>query len=242
MRALLLAITVLFSPAALAFQAASLGPAKLGVRCEGRSWLVARPSSDAIAGCPAFLTSALRSTLRDIPEGPGADGTKAGTRGRDETAQRGLPILSEQMDRRSVLISTPSSALLASVLPFLGVDEAQAASEEPVIVIGAGGGTGKECVKYLLTKGIGVKTLVRSKVTSKGEQVAFEAKGSSMLEEVLADVTSQKAMTEAIAGSRAVIFAASASKKGGDPKVGSVCVCVCVCVCVYVCVCDQACS
>ena len=83
------------------------------------------------------------------------------------------------------------------------------------VKVGAGGGTGKECVEYLISSGLPVKTLVRAKVTSKGEEVVFEGKD---LLEVVADVTSKTSMMESIAGSRAVIFAASASKKGGDPQ------------------------
>ena len=45
-------------------------------------------------------------------------------------------------------------------------------------------GTGKECVNYLLAKGAEVKTLVRSKLTSKGEEVTFRTDGNSMPEEV----------------------------------------------------------
>jgi hypothetical protein len=126
-----------------------------------------------------------------------------------------------RLDRRAAAIAAPEVLLKSAAalgLFVLGSKEVLGAPVQgPVCVIGAGGGTGKACVDYLISSGLPVKTLVRAKVTSKGEEVVFEGKGTDILE-VVADVTSPTSMMESIAGSRAVIFAASASKKGGDPQ------------------------
>ena len=51
--------------------------------------------------------------------------------------QHGLPWLSDRIDRRSALVSTPLSVALA----LFGASETQASSSKgPIIVIGAGGG------------------------------------------------------------------------------------------------------
>jgi putative NADH-flavin reductase len=125
------------------------------------------------------------------------------------------------LERRKV-VQAPISLVLASVFGVAAAPSGSVAKVDPtrpVVVIGAGGGTGKECVNALLRRGLPVRSLVRAKVTSKGEEVAFQsATDESLLEEVIADVTSKQSMAEATKGSRAVIFAASASKKGGDPQ------------------------
>jgi putative NADH-flavin reductase len=125
------------------------------------------------------------------------------------------------LERRKVL-QAPVSLVLASVLCVAAAPSGSVANvdpKRPVVVIGAGGGTGKECVNALLRRGLAVRSLVRAKVTSKGEEVAFQAAtDESLLEEVIADVTSKQSVAQATKGARAVIFAASASKKGGDPQ------------------------
>lgn len=124
------------------------------------------------------------------------------------------------LERRKVL-QAPVSLVLASVLGVAAPSGSVANVDppRPVVVIGAGGGTGKECVNALLRRGLPVRSLVRAKVTSKGEEVAFQVTtDESLLEEVIADVTSKQSMAQATKGARAVIFAASASKKGGDPQ------------------------
>ena len=122
---------------------------------------------------------------------------------------------------RRKLLKAPPSLILSTVLGLglAAADEAQAAAGGgPVAVIGAGGGTGRECVNALLRRGLCVRTIVRSKVTSKGEDVAFQVDDTRLVEEVIADVTSKESMSQSLKGAKAVIFAASASKKGGDPQ------------------------
>jgi putative NADH-flavin reductase len=131
-----------------------------------------------------------------------------------------LDSLGASMDRRDAL-KTPLSLLLSAVLgpATLGPFSAEAADlPGPVVVVGASGGTGKECVNALLERGQAVRSIVRNKVNSKGQEAIFQAEDDSLLEEMVADVTSKKSMKESLAGSSAVIFAASASKKGGDPE------------------------
>lgn len=42
-----------------------------------------------------------------------------------------------------------------------------------LILLGVGGGTGKECVEALRRRGVPVKAVVRNEVNSKGEKVSF---------------------------------------------------------------------
>ena len=80
----------------------------------------------------------------------------------------------------------------------------------PVLVLGANGGTGKECVKALLEHG---RTCIAT--TRSGD---FDYPLSPGLSSTAADVTSYQSLTTAMSKQPlgAVIFAASASPKGGD--------------------------
>lgn len=86
------------------------------------------------------------------------------------------------------------------------------------VVVGAGRATGKECVNALLKRGMAVRAVARSPVTSKGKDVAYEAADASLLTQMYADVTKPETLAPVIKGARGVIFAASSSKKGGNPE------------------------
>ncbi len=113
--------------------------------------------------------------------------------------------------RRSFLIGA-SGTIAAATLSLQ--QPALAADKQPVCVIGCNGRTGTEVVKYLLAKNQPVKATSRT-----GEYYdAASAPEGAMLEQLMCDVTDNKSVQLACAGSSAVIFAASASKAGGTPS------------------------
>jgi len=85
----------------------------------------------------------------------------------------------------------------------------------PFCVIGANGKTGTKCVQDILSRGMPVKA------TSRGG-IYYEAEGSEtknpLLLPTICDVTMPSSIDSAVKGTRAVIFAASASKQGGTPS------------------------
>jgi Nucleoside-diphosphate-sugar epimerases len=84
----------------------------------------------------------------------------------------------------------------------------------PICIIGANGKTGSECVGACLARGIPVVATTRG-----GVYTGNYANTSSelLIGNAICDVTLPNTITDAIKGSRAVIFAASASKAGGTP-------------------------
>ena len=123
--------------------------------------------------------------------------------------------------RRSFVVKTAS--LLSSfvvmsedmgemVPPAMAEEEMAAAvpdvSSFPICVLGANGRTGTECVQACLSRSLPVRA------TSRGGVYRGE-KGNSLLKEMVCDVTDSKSVVTAVEGTRAVIFAASASKEGG---------------------------
>lgn len=84
----------------------------------------------------------------------------------------------------------------------------------PVVVLGSGGKTGKLIVEILGDKGYPVRPTYRD-VNNKNK--IFE-KFSSVEAPAAADVTKIDTLESAIAGASTVVFAASASNKGGNAK------------------------
>ena len=82
----------------------------------------------------------------------------------------------------------------------------------PVLVLGANGGTGRECVKALLEQG---RTCI---ATTRSGEVAWESTAGLAMTTTSVDVTSYESLMTAMSKQSlgAVIFAASASTKGGD--------------------------
>ena len=96
---------------------------------------------------------------------------------------------------------------LAALSPLLDAIPASAATDKrPVLVLGASGGTGLECVKYLVQKGRPCIAATRT-----GE---FSGASSKQVSAVQGDVTSKESLSKLITpGSlSAVIYAASASR------------------------------
>ena len=99
----------------------------------------------------------------------------------------------------------------ASVATAVAREQQQVAAPVPTLVLGAGGGTGSECVNYLLAKGLPCIATTRSG--------ALDVEPNPLLTVAAADVASVDSLRAAITPKLgAVIFAASASAKGGDAK------------------------
>ena len=103
-----------------------------------------------------------------------------------------------------MLLPTLSGPALAAGQPLKG----------DVVVIGAGGKTGLECVRYCVANGRSVRACTRS-----GDFDALELLGTStsLVKPGKTDVTQPASLPPSVAGASLVIFAASASKSGGPP-------------------------
>lgn len=112
--------------------------------------------------------------------------------------------------RRDFLATTVTASILPFSLinPALADEETTGMSLGPICVIGANGKTGSECVGACLSRGIDVVATSRGGVYSG----SYESMGPNV---AVCDVTIPSTIQSAVKGSRAVIFAASASKAGG---------------------------
>ncbi|KAG5191157.1 NADH(P)-binding-domain-containing protein [Tribonema minus] len=114
--------------------------------------------------------------------------------------------------RREALDSTAAAAC-AAVLSFLSPGTVFAAAGGAVTVLGANGKTGTECVKQLLAKGIACTATSRS-----GSLKSEFEDPSALLTAAAVDVTNLSSVSAAVKGAKGVIFAASASKGGGNAE------------------------
>jgi uncharacterized protein YbjT (DUF2867 family) len=122
----------------------------------------------------------------------------------------GLSLDQSKASRRDFIGN--SVAIAGGVIPasLLFNDEAFASDKDPFCVIGANGKTGTKCVQLLLEKSIPVRATSRSGI--------YDSESSSpLLMPMVCDVTNPPTVETAVKGTRAVIFAASASKAGGTP-------------------------
>ncbi len=111
------------------------------------------------------------------------------------------------VNRRSVLQNglVVSGAVLAT--PVLAI-EPGSDPQKPIVVVGAGGKTGRIIVEKLSKRGLYVKGVTRS-----GRDLEI---GGSTVTYGSGDVTKPETLDAALQGAGGVIFAASASKGGGD--------------------------
>jgi len=117
---------------------------------------------------------------------------------------------SVQASTRRDVIRTVGSVSLASWF----FQKKSLAAQEPVVVIGAGGKTGKECVRSLLRRGLPCIAASRGEL-----QLDVDKENENLLKYSLINVADGDSLAQVIQpGVGGVIFAASASKKGGNPK------------------------
>jgi len=135
------------------------------------------------------------------------------------------------MSRRDLLGSTTTSLVAfagSTMVPWLAtIESAQAAGSGagvgPVAVVGASGRTGSLCVNACLRRGIPVRALTRtgewtSPPKPEGAVTTYDGDTSKLLSIGKCDVTASdsEALAKSLEGCSAVIYAASASKKGGS--------------------------
>ena len=102
-------------------------------------------------------------------------------------------------------------------LVSLAADGDGASSKLPFCVIGANGKTGTKCVQDILGRGMPVRATSRGGVYYEAEE-SDAMKTNPLLIPTVCDVTVPSTVDAAVKGTRAVIFAASASKQGGTPS------------------------
>ena len=128
-----------------------------------------------------------------------------------------LPV-KDTASRRDFIDSlsrTSAAAIAATTIPatLLTNEASNAADVEPFCVIGANGKTGTKCVQELLDRKYPVRATSRSGIYASETEI----QNSQYLTPMQCDVTLPSTIDKAVKGSRAVIFAASASKTGGTP-------------------------
>eukprot|EP00956_Cyclotella_meneghiniana_P008170 scaffold10872_cov66-Cyclotella_meneghiniana.AAC.3 len=121
--------------------------------------------------------------------------------------------------RRDLLIGGTAASLT-----FPEWVSAKSSNESPIAIIGASGRTGALCVASCLRRGLPVKALNRSGTWPPPKidlgQVGFDGDISTnpLLTVGACDVKDTDSLISNLAGCRAVIYAASASKAGGNSK------------------------
>lgn len=113
-----------------------------------------------------------------------------------------------------------TAGLLELSLPrvSLAADADSASSQLPFCVIGANGKTGTKCVQDILSRGMPVRASSRGGVYYEPESDSSDSTKNPLLLPTVCDVTIPSTVDAAVKGTRAVIFAASASKQGGTPS------------------------
>ena len=109
--------------------------------------------------------------------------------------------------RRDFIAGTAAVTSLAAPFP------AAAAAAGPITILGASGRTGALCVVSCLKRGVAVRALTRSGECPDGIDPA-----SPGLTVGKCDVREASSIAAGVAGSSGVVYAASASKKGGNAK------------------------
>ena len=133
-----------------------------------------------------------------------------------KTAALSLP--NEGLSRRDLLIGGTAAAIP------LAFPEWASANDAPIAVLGASGRTGALCVASCLRRGLPVKALTRSgnwppaKIDLKQVGYDGDVSNNPLLTVSACDVKDANSLMANLDGCRAVIYAASASKSGGNSK------------------------
>lgn len=125
--------------------------------------------------------------------------------------------------RKEFIISSSGAALTAAtgmaniIQPAFADDttDTTTTNNGPITIIGSNGKTGSECVGVCLARSIPVRATSRGGVYSGVYADGGGEATKKFLSMVPCDVTVPSTIDSAVEGSRAVIFAASASKQGG---------------------------
>ena len=121
---------------------------------------------------------------------------------------------SSSASRRNFLETAKLGTLSVILSSFVQPSNAASNGSAPFCVIGANGRTGTKCVQRLLQKNIPVRATSRGGIYNEGVPEGLQ---QSLLSPTICDVTDPSTIATAVSGTRAVIFAASASKAGGTP-------------------------
>ena len=122
-----------------------------------------------------------------------------------------ITALLPDLSRRELLRVGGSAALAAATLRPHAAGAAGA--KQPITVLGASGKTGALCVAACLNRGQAVRALTRSGSCPPGVD-----ENSPLLTVGKCDVRDAEALSSAVRGSTAVVYAASASKSGGGAE------------------------
>ena len=112
------------------------------------------------------------------------------------------------------IIGTAGLLELSFPLVSSAADAGDESNQLPFCVIGANGKTGTKCVQDILSRNMPVRATSRGGVYNE----AVSEQANPLLMPTVCDVTVPSTVNSAVKGSRAVIFAASASKQGGTPS------------------------
>ncbi|CAB9523930.1 Complex I intermediate-associated protein 30 domain containing protein [Seminavis robusta] len=125
------------------------------------------------------------------------------------TTTNNVPQDSPVLSRRDWLATT------AAVSTVLSAPQQANSAQQPIAVLGASGRTGALCVTACLSRGFPVKALTRT-----GEWISPMDDGAPAENDLLTveacDIKDPTALANSLKGCRGVIYAASASKKGGN--------------------------
>jgi len=141
-------------------------------------------------------------------------------------ASQGAAALSISNEKRNSI--NRRDALIGGAATILGAPSitwSASSPAAPIAVLGASGRTGALCVASLLRRGLPVVALTRSgswpppKIDLNAVGFDGDATSSNPLLKMQAcDIKNTESIASSLSGCRAVIYAASASKKGGNSK------------------------
>jgi nucleoside-diphosphate-sugar epimerase len=131
-----------------------------------------------------------------------------------------LSLTNEGITRRDLFIGGAAAALPLTFPELVSAND----NDAPIAVLGASGRTGALCVASCLRRGLPVKALTRSgnwpppKIDLSSVGYTGDVSSDSLLTVSACDVKDANSLASSLAGCRAVIYAASASKSGGNSK------------------------